>query len=168
MLKGRIRLMTKKDRGKIWLAAAGLLIDDDGKWLVVKKRYGGLKGKWSIPAGFVDAGETVDEAVVREVFEETGILGEVVSILGIRSGVIKETISDNMIVFLLKKRKGALMSASSEIECAAFLTPDELQSDPDTSLMIHYFMKEKNKIIEDKINPGDVFGYTSYKIFDCR
>jgi 8-oxo-dGTP diphosphatase len=29
-------------------------------------------------------------------------------------------------------------------------------------------MKEKNKIVEDKINPGDVFGYTSYKIFDCR
>jgi 8-oxo-dGTP diphosphatase len=160
--------MTKKDRGKIWLAAAGLLIDDDGKWLVVKKKYGGLKGKWSIPAGFVDAGETVDDAAVREVFEETGILGEVVSVLGIRSGVIKETISDNMIVFLLKKKSGALFADESEIEKAAFLTPEELKEDPDTSLMVHYFMNENNKHIKDKINPGDIFGYTSYKIFDCR
>jgi 8-oxo-dGTP diphosphatase len=162
-----IKLMTKKDRGKIWLAAAGLLIDD-GKWLVVKKKYGGLKDKWSIPAGFVDAGETVDEAAVREVFEETGILGEVVSVLGIRSGVIKETISDNMIVFLLKKKSGALFADESEIEKAAFLTPEELKEDPATSLMVHYFMNENNKHIEDKINPGDIFGYTSYKIFDCR
>jgi 8-oxo-dGTP diphosphatase len=159
--------MTKKDRGKIWLAAAGLLIED-GKWLVVKKNYGGLKGKWSIPAGFVDTGETVDEAAIREVFEETGILGEVVSILGIRSGVIKETISDNMIVFLLKKKSGALFPDENEIECAAFMTPEELMKDPNTSLMVHFFMKEKNKLIEDKINPGDVFEYTSYKIFDCR
>jgi 8-oxo-dGTP diphosphatase len=159
--------MTKKDRGKIWLAAAGLLIED-GKWLVVKKNYGGLKGKWSIPAGFVDPGETVDEAAIREVFEETGILGEVVSILGIRSGVIKETISDNMIVFLLTKKSGALFPDKDEIESAAFLTPEELMIDPNTSLMVHFFMKEKNKLLEDKINPGNEFGYTSYKIFDCR
>ncbi|WNB92982.1 NUDIX hydrolase [Bacillus sp. NEB1478] len=160
--------MTKKDRGTVWLAAAGLLIDEDGKWLVVKKKYGGLKGKWSIPAGFVEAGETVDEAAVREVFEETGILGEVVSVLGIRTGVIKETTSDNMIVFLLNKKSGALMPAEGEIECASFLTPEELRNDPATSLMIHFFMNQKDKDIHDGINPGDIFGYTSYKIFDTR
>ncbi|MFG6497206.1 NUDIX hydrolase [Fictibacillus sp. UD] len=160
--------MTKKDRGNVWLAAAGLLIDDDGRWLVVKKSYGGLKGKWSIPAGFVDPGETVDEAAVREVFEETGIKGEVCTILGIRSGVIKGTISDNMIVFLLRKKSGNLSQHSSEIELAAFMTPEELRVDPATSLMIHYFMNKKQSFMEDKINPGDVFGYTTYKIIDCR
>ncbi len=160
--------MTKKDRGNVWLAAAGLLIDDDGRWLVVKKSYGGLKGKWSIPAGFVDPGETVDEAAVREVFEETGILGEVSSILGIRSGVIKGTISDNMVVFLLRKKSGNLSQHSSEIETAAFMSPEELSADPATSLMIHYFLDRKKSFIEDKINPGDVFGYTTYKIIDCR
>lgn len=160
--------MTKKDRGNVWLAAAGLLIDKDGKWLVVKKNYGGLKGKWSIPAGFVDAGETVDEAAVREVYEETGIVGEVSTILGIRSGVIKETISDNMVVFLLKKKQGDLSQHSSEIETAAFMKPEELRIDPDTSLMIHYFIDKKVKFLEDTINPGDVFGYTTYKIMDCR
>ncbi|MBY6036699.1 NUDIX hydrolase [Fictibacillus nanhaiensis] len=159
--------MTRKDRGTVWLAAAGLLIHD-GKWLVVKKKYGGLKGKWSLPAGFVEAGETVDEAALREIFEETGIVGEVVSMLGIRSGVIKETISDNMIVFLLKKKGGVLTPALGEIESAAFLTPEELQEDPDTSLMVHFFMDEKNAFLHEEINPGKVFEYSSYKIFDCR
>jgi 8-oxo-dGTP diphosphatase len=160
--------MAKKDRGTVWLAAAGLLIDEEGKWLVVKKKYGGLKGKWSIPAGFVDPGETVDDAAIREVFEETGIKGEVSSILGIRTGVIKETISDNMVVFLLSKKGGVLTQTSSEIECAAFLAPEELRNDPDTSLMIHYFMERKRSFLQDKVNPGDIFGYTSYKIMDCR
>ena len=63
----------KKDRGKVWLGVAGVAVNELGQWLVVKKAYSGLKGRWSLPAGFVNAGETVDEAVVRELKEETGI-----------------------------------------------------------------------------------------------
>ena len=61
----------------VWLAVSGLVISDKGEWLVVNKRYGGLKGQWSLPAGFVKNDETVDEAVVREVLEETGIQTEI-------------------------------------------------------------------------------------------
>ena len=54
-------------RGKVWLAVSGLVATKDGRWLFVKKKYSGLKGKWSLPAGFVNEGETVDEAVKRSV-----------------------------------------------------------------------------------------------------
>lgn len=160
-------MRTKKERGSVWLAAAGLVIKD-GKWLVVKKKYGGLKGKWSIPAGFVNAGETVDEAAVREVAEETGIQAKAVSVLGIRTGVIKHEISDNMVVFLLNAVGGALQHQEDEIEEACFLTPQELKEDPATSMMIHLFLRDKEKTLMEDINPGDVFGYTTYKIFDNR
>ena len=66
-------MSNQEKRGKVWLAVSGLVKSTEGQWLVVKKRYGGLKGKWSLPAGFVDEGETADEAVIREVKEETGI-----------------------------------------------------------------------------------------------
>ena len=56
---------------------SGLVATKDGRWLFVKKKYSGLKGKWSLPAGFVNEGETVDEAVKREVLEETGIVAHV-------------------------------------------------------------------------------------------
>ncbi len=39
-------------RGNVWLGAAGLVVNSKGQWLVVKKRHGGLHGKWSLPAGF--------------------------------------------------------------------------------------------------------------------
>ncbi len=89
-------------RGKVWLAVSGLVATKDGRWLFVKKKYSGLKGKWSLPAGFVNEGETVDEAVKREVLEETGIVAHVKGIIGVRSGVIRNEISDNMIIFLLE------------------------------------------------------------------
>ena len=84
-------------RGNVWLAAAGLLIDEQGRWLVVKKKYGGLKGMWSLPAGFVDGGETLEQAAQREVKEETGLDTQTAGIIGISTGVIKDKISDNMI-----------------------------------------------------------------------
>jgi 8-oxo-dGTP diphosphatase len=158
--------MTNSRRGNVWLAAAGLVIKDN-KWLVVKKRYGGLKGKWSLPAGFVNENETVDEAAVREVFEETGIQTKVIGLAGIRSGVIKGKISDNMLVFLLSSCGGAIKVQQDELYEVAFKTPEELKEDKDTSMMIHYFMENNNWqtiYSNDKVSPGEQFGYTSYKI----
>ncbi|UTW68724.1 hypothetical protein KHA80_14730 [Anaerobacillus sp. HL2] len=43
---------------------------------------------------------------MKEVTEETGILTKVIDIVGIRTGVINEVISDNMIVFLLEEVGG--------------------------------------------------------------
>ncbi|MBG9799609.1 NUDIX domain-containing protein [Brevibacillus laterosporus] len=87
---------------KVWIAAGGIVIKGD-EVLVVKKTYGGLKGKWSFPAGFVDPGETVDEAAVREVLEETGIVARVRQVAALRTGVIREEISDNMSSYLVGK-----------------------------------------------------------------
>ncbi|KAA0545370.1 NUDIX hydrolase [Bacillus sp. BGMRC 2118] len=161
--------MGNEKRGNVWLAVAGLVINSKGEWLVVKKKYGGLKGKWSIPAGFVNADETIDEAVRREVKEETGIDGVVKGIIGIRSGVIKDKISDNMVIFTLKPVGNTSITVQEmELEEAIFVNPEELKDDPDTSVLLLYYMEMlENQLttIDDKINPGDHFGYTSYKIF---
>ncbi|WP_273853297.1 NUDIX domain-containing protein [Guptibacillus spartinae] len=150
------------NRGKVWLAAAGI-VEFEGKYLVVMKKYGGLKGKWSFPAGFVDPGETVDEAAVREVYEETGIEAEAIGIAGIRSGVINHDISDNLVVFHMKRTGGTEISETKEIERCGFLTKEELLSDPRTSTMIPSFLNGMAQFMTET-NPGDQFQYTSYKL----
>jgi ADP-ribose pyrophosphatase YjhB (NUDIX family) len=155
-------------RGKVWLGVLGLVRSSDGKWLVVKKKYSGLKGMWSLPAGFVNAGETADEAVLREVKEETGIDCSIKGLIGLRTGVIKGEISDNMLMFLLEPiGSEEIQHQEAELFEAKFMSPEELLLDENTSILIHELIQNKISVKPciDGLNPGDQFGYTAYKIF---
>lgn len=56
------------------LGAAVLVRDSSGRVLLVKRGPGSTRsGRWCIPCGYVDYGEDVREAAVREVREETGL-----------------------------------------------------------------------------------------------
>lgn len=160
--------MNEEKRGNVWMAVAGLVTDPEGNWLVVKKRYGGLKGKWSLPAGFVNHDETIDQAIIREIKEETGVFAEVEGVIGIRSGVIKDKISDNMIIFKLKSFMSEVTAQEKELFEAAFIHPEKLKEDPDSSLLLHSFLKKEIQPVlktYNEFDPGDQFGYTSYHLF---
>lgn len=153
---------------KVWLGAAGIVLRNN-EALVVKKSYGGMKGKWSFPAGFVEPGERVDEAAEREVLEETGITARALQIVGVRSGVIKEEISDNMVVFLMEYVSGEPRPQAGEIETAQFLPVDEVLTSPLSTLYMKAILPgvlELEPSLKGRDYPVDpVFGYTSYKIF---
>ncbi|MFC0270939.1 NUDIX domain-containing protein [Metabacillus herbersteinensis] len=160
--------METKKRGNVWLAVSGLVENERGEWLVVKKKYGGLKGMWSFPAGFVEEGETVDEAVLREIKEETGIDATVEGIIGIRSGVIKDVISDNMLIFKLQATSSSITIQIKELFEADFIHPSKLKEDPHSSLLLANFAEKSVTTIlnkHDLFNPGDQFGYRSYTLF---
>lgn len=158
-----------QDRGKVWLGVAAIVENDAGQWLVVQKAYSGLKGRWSIPAGFVKPGETVDMAVIREVKEETGIDCTLVGLAGFRTGVIRDDISDNMVIFYCKATEQNIKIQEREIVEARWIYPEELKVDEKSSVMIvematrHVERYHLNLITG--VNPGDIFGYTKYHLF---
>ncbi|TDM12538.1 NUDIX domain-containing protein [Macrococcus lamae] len=158
--------------GNVWLGAAAIVINEHDEWLVVQKQYGGLKDMWSMCAGFVDAGETADQAVLRELQEETGIIGEVMGVIGVRSGVIKELISDNMIIFLVKPLTTEITISlpNDEIKNVKWEKPDFLLADSMCSPMVHEFINNLSEPLplNSKTPPGKQFNYSTYHLFFRR
>lgn len=62
----------------------------DGKVLVVRRARNPASGLYSLPGGVVEAGETLAEAVIREVIEETSLVIEPVALAGYREVVARD------------------------------------------------------------------------------
>lgn len=56
------------------LAASAVITDARGRVVLVKRGKEPQKGRWSVPGGSVEAGETLEEAAAREALEETGLV----------------------------------------------------------------------------------------------
>ena len=65
--------------------AAGVVVEHDGRVLLVRRNHEPLYGRWTFPSGFVDAGEVVEEAAAREVREEAGVEVRIDRLLGVYS-----------------------------------------------------------------------------------
>jgi 8-oxo-dGTP diphosphatase len=55
------------------VVGVGAVIVHEGKILLEKRKNAPGKGKWSIPGGLVELGESTEQAIIREVKEETGL-----------------------------------------------------------------------------------------------
>jgi 8-oxo-dGTP diphosphatase len=66
------------------VGVGAVVLNADRDVLLVKRGHAPLKGEWSLPGGGVEVGETLEAALVRELFEETGasiVVGPVVEVL---------------------------------------------------------------------------------------
>ena len=59
------------------VVGVGAVIVQDGRVVLIKRRFEPLAGQWSLPGGTLELGETLEAGVAREIFEETGLEVEV-------------------------------------------------------------------------------------------
>ena len=67
------------------IPAVGVVVELDGRVVLVRRRYEPRAGFWALPAGFMELGESAEEAAIRECHEETGLLVQIDHLLGVYS-----------------------------------------------------------------------------------
>ena len=115
------------------VTSVGAVVVGPEGMLLVKMAYGSTKGQWMLPGGIVDPGEMLDDAVVREVLEETGVTARVIGICGIRTRHDGPD-NDTYVLFLLEPVAGEPVSDGHENTDARYLTLEELDAHDVTEL----------------------------------
>jgi mutator protein MutT len=110
------------------IVGVGAVIVDDGKVVLVKRRYEPLAGRWSLPGGTLEVGETLKAAVIREMREETGLDVEVGPLLEVFDRIITDEAQRVQYHFVLVDYlcwpAGGLLQASSDVEEAVLVGPE--------------------------------------------
>ena len=105
--------------------AAGVLVIRDGKVLLVRRALEPQQGRWTLPAGFVDAGEDPRLAAARECNEETGLDVETTGVLDVFSGREHPQGADIVLVFTAMAIGGTLRPGD-DADAVDFFGPGEL------------------------------------------
>jgi len=108
----------------------GALIIENGRILLVERGNPPLMGYWSLPGGGVETGEHLEQAIKREVLEETGLEIEVLDLLEIFERIMPDAEGRIeyhyvLIDYICKPTGGALCAATDASRCEWF-REDEL------------------------------------------
>ena len=114
-----------------FLAVSAAIIRD-GRVLVARRARGPALGIWTMPGGVVEAGETLIEALVREIAEETAMIVEPVALAGHREMIVRDAddrVERHFVILAFAARwRGGEFSPSDEIAEARWVAPSELAS----------------------------------------
>jgi 8-oxo-dGTP pyrophosphatase MutT (NUDIX family) len=109
-------------------AACAIVLDDRGRVLLHRRTD---NGRWALPGGAIETGETAHEAVVREVREETGFAVEVLRLVGVYSDPRHTTIAypdGNVIAYVAVafecRLVGGSPALSDETSAVEWFDPD--------------------------------------------
>jgi 8-oxo-dGTP diphosphatase len=102
------------------LTVDGVILKNE-KILLIKRGNHPFKGKWALPGGFVEYGEKTEDAVIREVFEETGLKTIINQLVGVYSDPKRDPRGHTItIVYNLEIRGGKIESSGDACDIKFF------------------------------------------------
>jgi ADP-ribose pyrophosphatase YjhB (NUDIX family) len=101
--------------------AAAIPVDDDGRVILLRRGFDPGRGLWTFPGGFVDLGEAVPDAALRETQEELGLAIDLGPLVGVYSR------PDERVVLIVYRARalGEPVTSAEAIEVASFV-PEQI------------------------------------------
>jgi len=107
------------------LTVDGILVHE-GKVVAILRRNEPFRGMPALPGGFIELGERAEEAVVREVREETGLETRVVRLVGVYSDPARDPRGHVVSIAYEVERVGGALKAGTDAEAVVLLDPFRL------------------------------------------
>ena len=124
-----------------------MVLFKDGKILTIKRGHEPSKGKWSIPGGRIELGETAQEAGQREVREECSIEVQIERVLDAANNIIRDEEGrikyHFVIIDLLARYVSGKIRAQSDAEECRWVTPGEITKLDLTPLLREMLTRQK-------------------------
>jgi len=132
------------------LVGVGAVIIHDAKILLEKRKNEPGKGRWSIPGGMVEVGETIGGAIVREVKEETGLDVVEPECIDIVDNIVRD--KDNhvkyhfVIIDCFVRLKGGSLRAASDADKLRWVLLGEVEKYDLTKTFRLFFQKNRTRL----------------------
>jgi ADP-ribose pyrophosphatase YjhB (NUDIX family) len=108
------------------------VIIDAHRVVLVRRGNEPLKGEWSLPGGMLELGETLQQGIVREALEETGLHVEAVELAGVFDRIVPDSSGKPQYHYVLIdyvcKVIGGELRAGSDVKEVCWATAAELKS----------------------------------------
>ena len=95
------------------LTVDGIILKND-EIILIKRKNKPFKGKWALPGGFVEYGEKTEDAIIREVFEETGLKAKLKQLIGIYSDPKRDPRGHTITIVYSLEISGGEMKSSGD------------------------------------------------------
>lgn len=96
--------------------AAGVLLEERGGILLVRRRYEPAMGAWCLPAGFMEYGESPERCAVRELREETGLRARLTGLFGVYAGFDDPRVRAVLVLYTAERLGGRLRPGDDALE----------------------------------------------------
>ena len=106
---------------------SAVLVEHEGKFLLGKRNKKNAFGKWIIPGGGVDLGETIQEAAIREIKEETNLDVELTSFICHKEIINLPGNYHGVVFYHLAKPKHLNLCASEDVSEVGFFSIAEIK-----------------------------------------
>lgn len=142
--------MVKRIYPKQPVVGVGAVIIQNGKILLEKRKSEPGRGKWSIPGGLVELGESVSQTVVREVAEETGLEVCEPELIDVVDNVVRDENGEVkyhfVIIDFFVKLKGGELKAQSDADELRWVPLGEVEKYDLTKTFRAFFQRNRKKL----------------------